>query len=515
MADTGPVSGLTARTPLLLSTDRMYIDNGSGGDLSVRDTVIAASVAAMLGFTLGAASTLNLAASSAFVTSGAHSITLVSTADSVAILPAGTTSLAPLGSPTFIGTITTPAISLAGNITQAAWTTSGVRIKGTAVTLTDTTSSGTVAAAYTNVLGGNTIAASSTATFTNYFTTYISEPAAGTNVTFTNKWALGLLGNAAISGAVSIGGATLGSNALAVTGAINISSSGTFGGNLTSLNLNVTQSNGSVQVPNGGFFVVGSRGSISASADGVFLIADNAGTSVSGIKFGLTTSAAPYIKRNGAGIDFRLADDSAGTTISASMGTFTPVSAGNTAIVAFFDTSTSKGNAIGVAASGDSFGRAVIGLDLGTPYFGFGAGSTARDVFLARLGAANLRLGAAPSGSPIAQIFTLGEASIGGTSNNVAGSNGTLQSGAGTGSGTGSSLIFQTPTTGSTGTTAQTYATRLTLTDVFAKVASGTQFWVGNAATTGLTAGVLSALTNASIVIYDSAGQAYRVPCII
>lgn len=34
-------------------------------------------------------------------------------------------------------------------------------------------------------------------------------------------------------------------------------------------------------------------------------------------------------------------------------------------------------------------------------------------------------------------------------------------------------------------------------------------------ATTGLTAGVLAALTNASIVIYDGAGQAYRVPCII
>lgn len=34
-------------------------------------------------------------------------------------------------------------------------------------------------------------------------------------------------------------------------------------------------------------------------------------------------------------------------------------------------------------------------------------------------------------------------------------------------------------------------------------------------ATTGLTAGVLSALTNADIVLYDASGQAYRVPCII
>lgn len=35
------------------------------------------------------------------------------------------------------------------------------------------------------------------------------------------------------------------------------------------------------------------------------------------------------------------------------------------------------------------------------------------------------------------------------------------------------------------------------------------------AATTGLTAGVLAATTNTSIVLYDSTGQAYRVPCII
>ncbi len=38
---------------------------------------------------------------------------------------------------------------------------------------------------------------------------------------------------------------------------------------------------------------------------------------------------------------------------------------------------------------------------------------------------------------------------------------------------------------------------------------------LGNAATTGLAAGVLAALTNATIVISDSTGQAYRIPCII
>lgn len=38
---------------------------------------------------------------------------------------------------------------------------------------------------------------------------------------------------------------------------------------------------------------------------------------------------------------------------------------------------------------------------------------------------------------------------------------------------------------------------------------------LSNAAVTGLAAGVLAATTNSTIVLYDSTGQAYRVPCII
>jgi len=82
-------------------------------------------------------------------------------------------------------------ITISGNISSAAWTTAGIRIKGNPATLTDTTSTGTVAAAYTDALGGNTIAASNSTTFTNYTTAFFREPTAGTNVTFSNKWALG------------------------------------------------------------------------------------------------------------------------------------------------------------------------------------------------------------------------------------------------------------------------------------------------------------------------------------
>lgn len=83
------------------------------------------------------------------------------------------------------------SLTLSGNISSPAWTTTGLRIKGVSATLTDTTSVGTVAAAYTDALGGNTIAASSATTYTDYMTAFFREPIAGTNVTFTRKTALG------------------------------------------------------------------------------------------------------------------------------------------------------------------------------------------------------------------------------------------------------------------------------------------------------------------------------------
>jgi hypothetical protein len=83
------------------------------------------------------------------------------------------------------------SLTLTGNISSTAWTTNGIRIRGISSTFTDTSSSGTVATAYTNVLGGNTIAASNSTTFTNYITTFLRDPVAGSLVTFTNKYALG------------------------------------------------------------------------------------------------------------------------------------------------------------------------------------------------------------------------------------------------------------------------------------------------------------------------------------
>ncbi len=88
-------------------------------------------------------------------------------------------------------TISGAALTLSGDQSAPAWTTTGIRLMGSAGTLTDTTSAGTVATAYTNRMTGNTIAATNATTFTNYVTSYHNSPAAGTNVTFGQRWGLG------------------------------------------------------------------------------------------------------------------------------------------------------------------------------------------------------------------------------------------------------------------------------------------------------------------------------------
>jgi hypothetical protein len=116
------------------------------------------------------------------------------------------TVLALSTSPTFTTDITTPAATISGNISASAWTTNGISIKQASNTYTDTSSSGTVANAYTNRFGGGTILASSATTYTNYFGSYFTIPAASTGATITNAYAAGF------GGAIRIVG-NLGSNA--------------------------------------------------------------------------------------------------------------------------------------------------------------------------------------------------------------------------------------------------------------------------------------------------------------
>lgn len=142
-----------------------------------------------------------------------------------------------------------------------------------------------------------------------------------------------------------------------------------------------------------------------------------------------------------------------------------------------------------------------------------GSVGAASDLILARKAAANLRQGAADAASPVAQINSVQNV-VTGTSN-VAGVAWTFAGSQSTGDQAGGSIVFQTSPLGSSGTSVNALATVLTLSTTAVVVASGKNFQLGNAAVTGLVAGALAALTTASIVIYDSAGQAYRIPCVI
>jgi hypothetical protein len=77
------------------------------------------------------------------------------------------------------------------NFSQAAWTTNGVGLIQAATTYTDTTSTGTVANVRINNFAAQTLAASNSITASLLYGTYFTDPVAGTNVTASNKFAIG------------------------------------------------------------------------------------------------------------------------------------------------------------------------------------------------------------------------------------------------------------------------------------------------------------------------------------
>lgn len=129
--------------------------------------------------------------------------------------------------------------------------------------------------------------------------------------------------------------------------------------------------------------------------------------------------------------------------------------------------------------------------------------------------AGSVQFGTTDAASPVAQSTRI-QSVVAGTAD-TSGVNWTFRGSLSTGSGTSGDIIFQTGATGAGSTAQNTATTALTIKGATQAVvvASGKTFQIGNAATTGLSAGVLAGQTNASIVITDSGGQAYRIPCII
>jgi hypothetical protein len=114
-------------------------------------------------------------------------------------------NLAAAGNGGVTGDLPITQVGNGGNISAANWATNGLRIKMPTSTLTNT-AGGAVATAYTDLIAGNTIAASSASAYTNYITTFFSAPTAGSNVTITHPWALGTSGDSWLNGHVVIGG---------------------------------------------------------------------------------------------------------------------------------------------------------------------------------------------------------------------------------------------------------------------------------------------------------------------
>jgi len=153
--------------------------------------------------------------SSTYLTSSAIGVSVQGYSASTTLLGNTTTgsgSSIVLGtSPTFTTNLTTPSIILSGNISASSWTTSGINIKETARTFTNTTSIGTVANTYTNVWGGNSIQSSSATTYTNYYANYFKAEVQSTGSTITNNYAAGFSGDVQITGKLGIGLTPVGS----------------------------------------------------------------------------------------------------------------------------------------------------------------------------------------------------------------------------------------------------------------------------------------------------------------
>ena len=137
-------------------------------------------------------STVNQTAQFAYGTTASGSTKTVNIGTAGA---SGSTTNITLGSATSGATQTT---TINGQVTlapiggsAAAWTTSGIALKQSASTWTDTSSTGTVADIRFNNFAAQTLNASNAVTATRLFNSYFAAPIAGTNVSVSNAYAVG------------------------------------------------------------------------------------------------------------------------------------------------------------------------------------------------------------------------------------------------------------------------------------------------------------------------------------
>jgi hypothetical protein len=322
-------------------------------------------------------------------------------------------------------------------------------------------------------------------------------------------------GTACQAGTVAIGGAAIGSNALAVAG--NAAVSG-------------TSINGAVQLANTGQLYWSGRAVVQSSADGQFTVLNNAQnqsvtmtvgasnllTLNGGLTAGGNVSSSLYLTNlantatfgSSAATDFARigipaytnADPTgAGTanfwnsvllgvpTLTATNArTYTNASTVYIAGPPIPSTNVTATNLYGltVASGAASFAGGAIILSSGGSITATGGGIRAgsdtsefslgavTDVHISRRAAASLQLGAADAAVPVAQTLTA-QSVVGGTAN-TAGANFTISGSRGTGTGAGGSLLFQVAPAGSAGSSQNAAVTALTIaSDKSASFAAG------------------------------------------
>lgn len=417
---TGTAAGLTAgnvTTNANLTGDVTSVGNAA---------TLAASISGAKTFS----TSLAIGAGSAITSSGAGGALGTNAFTSTAYLP--------LSGGTLTGNLTISGAGFltSGNVSTAAWTTNGVRTQMAAASYTDTTSSGTVANAYTDLFGVGTILASSATTYTSYYGAFFKAPVASTNVTMTNKSALG-------ADTVSIGGQAQSTFALAVSGTTNLNGAVTA----TSINGNTFTT--------GTYTLTGTAGKTLTFSNSITL----AGTDTTTMTFP-TTSAT--IARTDAAQTFTGSNTFSNALIYGGVTLANSVTGTGSMALSISPTFTGTVNAAAITASGN----VVAGAATLFTWNGRGQLSSPTTGSVQH-GGIDVDTG------PVAQTIRSQGALAGGTSN-VAGANFTFLASPGKGTGAGGSFIFQTTPAGSTGTVVGTATTALTIDSTQSAIFAGT-----------------------------------------
>lgn len=229
----------------------------------------------------------------------------------------------------------------------------------------------------------------------------------------------------------------------------------------------------------------GTNGTLNAVSNGVWRFANAAGTDATRLILGTNDASGVSLSKSATTMTVGLGDGTAGGTFAVSGtalfsdGTAAApgIAFGGNPAVGF------KRNAAWITAYGGgsqflwTATSNLFGIPDNASLSWVSGGESSGSLSLRKLAAQSLVLGAANSATPLANTLTIGESSRAGTDTNVAGANGTVASGTGTGTGAVSSFIIQTPSLGGAGSVAQALANRVVvkegLTDFSTNVKAG------------------------------------------